>query len=53
MSQIEHHRLPDGYPSINEAYSQSRVNLQYFIFLYQSSCSKLVLSLPQMTEYTM
>ncbi|KAM8769352.1 SR-related and CTD-associated factor 4-like [Acanthopagrus schlegelii] len=24
MSHIEHHRLPDGYASINEAYSQSR-----------------------------
>ena len=44
MSHIEHHRLPDGYPSINEAYSQSRVNLQYFFFLYESSCSKLVIS---------
>lgn len=28
MSHGEHHMMPDGYSSINEAYSQSRVNLQ-------------------------
>lgn len=28
MSHGEHHMMPDGYRSINEAYSQSRVNLQ-------------------------